>query len=66
MIKHFGSVANTASALGISNKAVYQWGESPPEGRQFQIELLTSGLFKAANRSVSPLNSADTHPPVSA
>lgn len=47
VIQHFGGVSKLAQALGISRKAVYQWGEEPPEGRQYQIQLITSGTFQA-------------------
>lgn len=46
-IKHFGSAAELARALGINRSAVHQWGESPPVPRQFQIQVVTNGQLKA-------------------
>ena len=47
-IEHFGSVSKLAAALGIkSRQAIYAWGESPPYGRQCQLELITKGKLKA-------------------
>lgn len=45
---HFGSKTKLAEALGISPSAVTMWGEIVPEGRQFQLQVLTNGQFKAA------------------
>jgi hypothetical protein len=47
-IQHYGSVPALAFALGLtSRQAVYYWGEYPPPGRQYQIEILTNGLLRA-------------------
>ena len=46
-IRHFGSVAALAEALDITPEAIYQWGDEVPEGRDFQIEVLTKGKVKA-------------------
>lgn len=47
-IQHFGNVPNLAAALGLtSRQAVYHWGEYPPVGRQYQIEILTNGALRA-------------------
>lgn len=47
---HFGSKTKLAEALGISPSAVTMWGETVPEGRQFQLQVLTNGRFKASGR----------------
>lgn len=47
-VKHFGSKANLARALGIKRQAVVQWGEYVPLGRAYQIQVLTGGKLKAA------------------
>jgi transcriptional repressor of cell division inhibition gene dicB len=53
-IKHFGSKTKLAAALGIHPSAVTQWGESVPEIRQYQIQVLTKGKLKAsASRSAA-------------
>jgi hypothetical protein len=47
---HFGSKTKLADALGISPSAVTMWGETVPEARQFQLQVLTSGKFKACSK----------------
>lgn len=46
-IQHFKTVAELASALGISTQAVYDWGDRVPELRQLQLEKITKGELKA-------------------
>ena len=46
-IEHFGGVADLARALGITPEAIYQWGDEVPEGRAFQIDVLTKGKLRA-------------------
>ena len=42
-IDAFGSPLALATALGITRAAVYQWGETVPELREYQIrELLAA------------------------
>ena len=44
-ITQFGSVAALATALGISVQAVYQWGDTVPPLRVYQIrELVANNL----------------------
>jgi len=51
-IQHYGSVPALAAALGLaSRQAVYYWGEYPPSGRQFQIEILTNGALRAERQT---------------
>lgn len=47
-IKHFGSKTKLAAALGINPSAVTQWGETVPESRQYQIQVMTDGRLKAS------------------
>lgn len=44
---HYGSQLALARALGIWPTAVSQWGESPPQLRQYQIQCITEGKLKA-------------------
>lgn len=37
-----------ADTLGISVAAIYQWGEYPPLGRQYQIEALSKGALRTS------------------
>ena len=46
-IKHFGSAAKLARSLGISRQSVHDWGDVVPEGRAYQIEVLTEGALRA-------------------
>lgn len=43
----FGNKKKLAEALGIRPSAVTMWGETIPVSRQFQIEVLSKGKFKA-------------------
>lgn len=52
-ITHFGGVTATAKALGISHAAVVKWGDTIPQGRAYQIEVLTGGALKAATAPTS-------------
>ena len=47
VLSYFGGVAATAKALGISHVAVSKWGNTIPQGRAYQIEVLTGGELKA-------------------
>jgi transcriptional repressor of cell division inhibition gene dicB len=49
-IRHFGSKAKLAAALGILPHGIYKWGERPPILRQYQIQCLTEGLLKADDK----------------
>ena len=51
IILHFGSIAATARALGVSPAAVSQWvanGRIPPQ-RAIEVEQLSRGKFKAVD-----------------
>lgn len=52
VIKHFGSQAAVARALGIKPPSVAEWGDDVPPLRQLQIEKITRGALKA-NRDVA-------------
>lgn len=46
-IEHFGGANKLAQALGCKPQAVSQWGDTIPQGRAYQIEVLTGGQLKA-------------------
>lgn len=46
-ISYFGTAAELAKKLNISEAAISQWGENVPKGRAYQIEVLTGGNLKA-------------------
>lgn len=48
--KWFGGKSKLAEALGISPSAVSMWGETVPEIRQYQIQVLTEGKLKALRK----------------
>jgi hypothetical protein len=51
-IDFYGSVPGLATAIGLSSRqAIYAWGEYPPPGRQYQIEILTNGVLRAERAS---------------
>lgn len=45
VIDHFGSTRAVADALGITYQSVREWPEEVPEGRQFQIQVITDGAL---------------------
>lgn len=47
----FGSKKKMAIALGISPGAVTMWGETVPEGRQYQIQIISKGKLKATTKA---------------
>ena len=60
LIDHFGSQQKVADGLGISKQLAAYWKRAGiPLGRQYEIQVLTGGKFRAdpAHR-VSPSESA--------
>ena len=53
-VEYFGSKAAIAKALGIKRGAVSQWGYHVPQGRAYQIEVLTGGQLKADQSKPNP------------
>ena len=49
-VTHFGSVAKLAEALGITTQAIYDWPETVPQLRQFQLERITGGQLTAKDQ----------------
>ncbi len=47
VVEHFGSKSNLARALGVSRASVSDWINDIPEGRCYQIEVLTGRKIKA-------------------
>lgn len=47
VIKHYGTKAAVARALGIEKSAVTQWSACPPRLRQLEIQAMTKGKLKA-------------------
>jgi DNA-binding transcriptional regulator YdaS (Cro superfamily) len=49
VVKRFGGHAGLAKQLGIARQAVYEWDGKIPEGRAYQIEILTGGEITASS-----------------
>ena len=47
VILYFGDVRKLARALDTSTNAIYQWGDTPPLSRQYELEVKTNGELKA-------------------
>lgn len=45
-LDHFGGVVGLAKALGCKPQAISQWGNTIPQGRAYQIEVVTGGALK--------------------
>ncbi|MGY3888003.1 Cro/CI family transcriptional regulator [Aeromonas aquatica] len=52
-IDHFCGDHKLAQALGCKPQAISQWSDLVPQGRAYQIEVLTGGKLKA-DPSISP------------
>lgn len=50
-IRHFGTQSALAKALGISKQAIAQWGERVPEGRAYQLQVITGGQLSAKQKT---------------
>jgi hypothetical protein len=46
-INHYGSTKKLADALGVWPQVIYAWGERPPMGRQYELEVKTQGVLRA-------------------
>jgi hypothetical protein len=53
-IRHFGSQAALARALGIKRASVHSWGEEIPLDRQCQLEVVTDGKLRADRALLFP------------
>lgn len=52
VVDHFGGTQETCDALNVTKGAISQWrSDGIPELRQFQIEALTLGKFKAERQA---------------
>ena len=46
-IEYYGGIKQLAAKLGIWAHVIYRWGEYPPIGRQYELEVKTKGALKA-------------------
>jgi hypothetical protein len=47
VLEHYGSRKRLADELGLWPQTVYQWGDTVPLLRQYEIEVRTGGVLKA-------------------
>jgi hypothetical protein len=47
VIKFFGSQRLAATAMGLAQPSISNWGDYPPDIRQLQLERLTKRKLKA-------------------
>ena len=45
VLKHFGSRAKTAEAIGYTRQAIYRWGKYVPEAAAYRIAEVSAGAF---------------------
>jgi transcriptional repressor of cell division inhibition gene dicB len=53
VITLFGSVASLAAQLGITDKAIYQWGEDVPKLRQYELRERRPDLFRKPKSKIA-------------
>jgi hypothetical protein len=59
-IAFFGTKAAIAKALGISKQAINEWDDVVPEGRAYQLEVVTNGALKACPHHYSQHQNLNT------
>lgn len=52
-IRYFQTKSALARALGVSKQAVAQWGDTVPDGRAYQLQVITSGKLKVRERTAA-------------
>lgn len=45
VLKHYGSRARLAAAIGYTRQAIYRWGKLVPEAAAYRIAAATGGRF---------------------
>jgi hypothetical protein len=46
-IQHYGGIRKLAEELKVWPQVIYAWGDRPPMGRQYELEVKTEGALKA-------------------
>lgn len=46
-IDYFGGIRQLAEALKTWPQTIYQWGDVPPMGRQYELQIKTEGQLVA-------------------
>lgn len=50
-IEYYGSLKKLADELKVWPQVIYQWGEYPPMGRQYELEVKSNGKLRAENET---------------
>lgn len=50
-IDYFGGIRQLAEVLKTWPQTIYQWGEHPPRGRQYELQVITDGKLMVENDS---------------
>jgi hypothetical protein len=48
-----GSINKLAGFLDVHTGTIHAWGERPPPGRQFELEVRTDGAIKADRENLA-------------
>lgn len=46
-IDYYGGIRQLAEALETWPQTIYQWGDVPPMGRQYELQIKTNGKLMA-------------------
>ena len=46
-IDHYGGIRQLAEVLRTWPQTIYQWGDKPPMGRQYELQIKTNGKLRA-------------------
>lgn len=52
-IDYYGGIKKLADAIGIWPQVIYTWGDTPPMGRQYELEVKTEGALKADRKEAA-------------
>ncbi|WP_163836839.1 Cro/CI family transcriptional regulator [Spartinivicinus ruber] len=55
-INHFGNKVKLAKAIGVSPSAISKWGNTVPNSRAYQLQVITNGALKADGLSLQNTN----------
>lgn len=58
-VAHFKGKSKLAAVLDISPAAISQWGEVVPKARQYQLQVLSNGALKVADKRAAERRQAD-------
>lgn len=50
VVEHFGTLTKIAEVLDIGLSSVSEWDEIIPQGRAYQIQVITAGMLKVNQR----------------